>query len=80
MSEEERLLQVLKEHQKGIRWTIADLKGISPSICMHRILLEKRAKPVRQAQCRLNPLTTKVVKKEVLKLLDAGIIYHISDS
>ncbi|KAK2402969.1 hypothetical protein QL285_052449 [Trifolium repens] len=47
---------------------------------MHRILLEEGAKPVRQPQRRLNPLILDVVKKEVSKLLQAGIIYPISDS
>jgi len=47
---------------------------------MHRILLEEDAKPVRQPQRRLNPQLMEVVKKEVTKLLQAGIIYPISDS
>jgi hypothetical protein len=41
--QEDSLLEVLKEHEKAIRWTIADLKGIDPSICMHRIHLEEGA-------------------------------------
>ena len=59
---------------------MADLKGISPSICTHKIYLEEDAKPIRQMQRRLNPKMQEVVKKEVLKLLDVGIIYPISDS
>ena len=47
---------------------------------MHHIYLEENAKPVRQPQRRLNPLMQDVVRNEVLKLLDAGIIYPISDS
>ena len=47
---------------------------------MHRILLEDEAKPVRQPQWRLNPVILDVVKKEVTKLLQAGIIYPISES
>ncbi|XP_071918729.1 uncharacterized protein [Coffea arabica] len=77
--EEEKLIQVLREHKKVIGWTIADIKGISPSICMHRIRLEEDAKLVRQTQRRLNPLMMEVVKKEILKLLDVGIIFAISD-
>lgn len=56
------------------------ISGISPSMCMHRILLEDGAKTVRQPQRRLNPLILDVVKKEVTKLLQGGIIYPISDS
>ena len=47
---------------------------------MHRILLEDESRPVRQPQRRLNPTILDVVKKEVTKLLAAGIIYPISDS
>ena len=78
--QEEKLLQVLRKHKKAIGWTLADIPGISPSMCMHRILLEDGAKPVRQPQRRLNPVILEVVKKEVTKLLQAGIIYPISDS
>lgn len=78
--QEEKLLLVLKKHQKAIGWTLVDIPGISPSTCMHRILLEDRAKPVRQPQRRLNPVILDVVKKEVTKLLQVGIIYPISDS
>ena len=80
MQEEEKLLRVLHEHKAAIAWGIADIKGISPTTCMHRILLEEGAKPTREAQRRLNPPMMEVVKKEVLKLLNAGIIYPISDS
>ncbi|XP_071904284.1 uncharacterized protein [Coffea arabica] len=78
--QEEKLIRVLREHKEAIGWTIADIKGISPAICMYRIRLEENVKPVRQAQRRLNPLMMKVVKKEILKLLDVGIIFAISDS
>ncbi|KAL5549377.1 hypothetical protein UlMin_004608 [Ulmus minor] len=78
--EEEKLLRVLREHRKAIGWTIDDIKGISPSICMHKILMEETYKPLVQPQRRLNPSMQEVVKKKVVKLMDAGIIYPISDS
>ncbi|XP_031393661.1 uncharacterized protein LOC116205261 [Punica granatum] len=78
--QEEQLIQVLKENQTAIGWTLADIKGISPSVCMHRILLEKDAQPKRDPQRKLNPTMKEVVMKEILKLLDLGIIYPISDS
>ncbi|CAL9013424.1 unnamed protein product, partial [Prunus brigantina] len=79
-SEEDKLIRVLREHKTALGWTIADIRGISPTKCMHRILLEGESKPTREAQRRLNPVMKEVVKKEVLKLLDVGIIYPISDS
>ncbi|CAN6695192.1 unnamed protein product [Malus baccata var. baccata] len=78
--EEDKLIRVLKEHKSAIGWTLADIKGISPTTCMHRILMEEGAKPSREAQRRLNPPMLEVVKKEVIKLLDCGVIYPISDS
>ncbi|XP_043808348.1 probable sucrose-phosphate synthase 1 [Manihot esculenta] len=78
--EEDKLVQVLKEYKEAVRWIIADLKGLSPSTCMHKILLEENSKPKREAQRRLNLPMMEVVKKDILKLLDARIIYPILDS
>ena len=47
---------------------------------MHRILLEDNAKLSIEGQRRLTPTLKEVVRKEVTKLLDNGIIYSISDS
>ena len=79
-SEEDKLLGILREFKSAIGWTIADIKGISPSYCMHKILLEEGSKPTVEQQRRLNPIMKEVVKKEILKSLVAGIIYPISDS
>ncbi|CAN0907309.1 hypothetical protein LINGRAHAP2_LOCUS24729, partial [Linum grandiflorum] len=80
LEQEEKLLQVLRQHIKAIGWTIADITGISPAFCMHKILMEEGHKPTIEHQRRLNPHMKEVVQKEVMKLLDAGIIYPISDS
>ena len=79
-AEEQKLLEILKKYQESIAWSIDELKGISPSICMHKILLEENAKPSVEHQRRLNPVMKEVVRKEVLKWLNAGFIYAISDS
>ena len=79
-SQEGKLLEILKLHKNALGWTIADIKRISPLICTHKIYLEDNAKPSREMQCRLNPNMKEVVRNEVLKLLDVGIIYPISDS
>ncbi|KAL0345937.1 UNVERIFIED_CONTAM: hypothetical protein Sradi_4425000 [Sesamum radiatum] len=70
--EEEKLVRVLMEFREAIGWTIADIKGLSPCTCMHRILLKEGTKPSREAQRRLNPPMMEVVKKEILKLLDTS--------
>ncbi|KAG9450395.1 hypothetical protein H6P81_010360 [Aristolochia fimbriata] len=72
--EEELLIKVLSKHKKAIGWTIADIKGISPTTCMHKILMEDSFKPTIQPQKRLNPTLQEVVKKEVVKLLDAELV------
>ncbi|RVW91318.1 Retrovirus-related Pol polyprotein from transposon 297 [Vitis vinifera] len=78
--QENCLMEVLKRCKKAIGWQISDLKGISPLVCTHHIYMEEEAKPIRQFQRRLNPHLQEVVRAEVLKLLQAGIIYPISDS
>ncbi|CAL2271893.1 unnamed protein product [Prunus armeniaca] len=43
--EEEKLVRVLQEYKAAIGWTLADIKGLSPTTCMHCKLLEEWAKP-----------------------------------
>ena len=78
--QEEKVVELVRNHIKAIGWSLAGIRGISPTLCVHRIQLEEGAKPVRVPQRRLNPPMMEVVKKEVIKLLDNGIIYPISDS
>lgn len=75
-----KLIDMLNEHKSALGWTIGDIKGVSPLICSHMIHLEEGAVPHRDPQRRLNPTMNEVVKNEVIKLLDAGIIYPIADS
>ena len=79
-AQEHNLLDLLKQNKQALGWKISDLKGINPSICTHHIYLEEESNAVRQPQRRLNPHLQEVVRVEVLKLLQAGIIYPISDS
>ena len=78
--EEQKLLVILRKYKEAIDWSIKDLKGINPSICMHKILLDDNAKTSIEHQRRLNPVIKEVVRKEVLKWLNAGFIYAISNS
>nr|GEU80877.1 DNA-directed DNA polymerase [Tanacetum cinerariifolium] len=55
-------------------------EGINPECCTHKILMEEVYKPAVQHQRRVNPKIHDIIKKEVEKLLDAGLIYPISDS
>jgi hypothetical protein len=78
--EEESLLEIFRKHRGAIGYTLDDLKGIFPTICQHAINMEPDAKPVVEHQRHLIPKMKEVVRNEVLKLLDAGIIYPIVDS
>nr|GFC97418.1 reverse transcriptase domain-containing protein [Tanacetum cinerariifolium] len=69
--EREALLNVLKSHKWAIAWKISDIKGIDPRFCTHKILMEDDYKPAVQSQGRVNPKIHDVIKKEVIKLLDA---------
>ncbi|GJR45643.1 reverse transcriptase domain-containing protein [Tanacetum coccineum] len=69
------LLKVLKSQKWAIAWKISDIKGIDPSFCTHKILIEDDFKPAVQNQRRVN-----LKIHEVIKLLDAGLIYPIFDS
>ncbi|GKA75294.1 reverse transcriptase domain-containing protein [Tanacetum coccineum] len=78
--EKVRLLKVLKSHKRAIAQKISDIKGIDPQFCTRKILMKDDSKPAIQHQRRVNPKIHEVIKKEVIKLLDAGLIYPISDS
>ena len=78
-SQENDLLSLLKRKKQALGWKISDLKGINPTIRTHHIYLEEESKAVRQPQRRLNPHLQEVVRIDALKLLQAGIIYPISD-
>ncbi|GJW41809.1 reverse transcriptase domain-containing protein [Tanacetum coccineum] len=78
--EKARLLKVLKSHKRAIAWKISNIKGIDPRFCTHKILMEDDFKAAVQHQRKVNPKIHEVIKKEVIKLLDAGLIYPISDS
>nr|GEX66726.1 reverse transcriptase domain-containing protein [Tanacetum cinerariifolium] len=80
VEEKTALITVLKSHKRAIAWKLFDIKGNDPEFCTHKILMEEDFEPVVQHQRRVNPKIHDVIKQEVLKLLDAGLIYPISDS
>ncbi|GJY39273.1 reverse transcriptase domain-containing protein [Tanacetum coccineum] len=74
------LIKVLKSRKQAIAWKLSDIKGINPEFCTHKILTEEDYKLMVQHQRWVNPKIHDVIKKEVEKLLDAGLIYLILDS
>nr|GEW75418.1 reverse transcriptase domain-containing protein [Tanacetum cinerariifolium] len=71
VNERDAILNVFKSHKRAISWKIFDIKGIDPRFCTHKILMEDDYKPAMQSQRRVNPKIHDVIKKEVIKLLDA---------
>ena len=80
MHQVKSLVEVLKRFKRAIWWTIADNIGIPPGICSHKIQLMPDHKPSIKHQRHLNPPMQEVVNKEIIKWLDAGVIYPIADS
>nr|GEV32771.1 reverse transcriptase domain-containing protein [Tanacetum cinerariifolium] len=78
--EKTALIMVLKLYKRAIAWKLSDIKGIDPEFYTYKILMEEEFEPTVQHQRRVNPKIHDVIKNEVLKLLDAGLIYPISDS
>nr|GFD27938.1 reverse transcriptase domain-containing protein [Tanacetum cinerariifolium] len=80
VNEKSALIEVLKSRKKAIAWKLTDIRGIDPEFCSHKIFLEDDYSPKVQSQRRVNPKIHDVIKKEVKKLLDVGLIYPISGS
>ena len=67
-------------HEKTFAWDYSDMKGLSPTLCNHRIYINEGFLPLRQPQRRINPSLREIVRTELQKLLDVGFIYPISDN
>nr|GEX86733.1 reverse transcriptase domain-containing protein [Tanacetum cinerariifolium] len=80
VEEKTALITVLESHKRAVAWKLFDIKGIDPGFCTHKILMEEDFGPTVQHQRRVNPKIHDVIKYEVIKLLEAGLIYPISDS
>jgi len=72
-----RFITILEKHHLVFIYSLQDLTGISPMICTHRIPTDPSISPSQEPQHRLNNPMREVVKKEVIKLLHAGIIYPV---
>nr|GEZ91953.1 reverse transcriptase domain-containing protein [Tanacetum cinerariifolium] len=79
VDEREALINVLKSHKRAIVWKISNIKGIDPRFCTHKILMEDGYKPAVQSQRRVNPKIHDVIKKEVIKLLDAVLLENFEN-
>ena len=78
MKKKQKLIEIHINYKEAIAWLVEDLKEISPSTCMHKILLKENEKTSIEHQRQLNPVMKEVFIKEVLKWLNARFIYAIS--
>ena len=72
--EENKLLEILKRHKKVFGYSLTDFKVLNRCLGMHKIPIIPDSQPFLDQQQRLNPRMKEVVRKEVIRLLDAGII------
>ncbi|XP_038885966.1 uncharacterized protein LOC120076269 [Benincasa hispida] len=79
LAQEESLVETPKTYKEAIGWTLDDLKGVSPSLCIYRITLEEGAKPTVQPLIRLNLNLKDVILKEIIKFNEVEIIYLVPD-
>nr|GEY14737.1 hypothetical protein [Tanacetum cinerariifolium] len=79
VEEKTALKTVLKSQKRAIAWKLSDIKGINLEFYTHKILMGEDFEPAVQQQRRVNPKIHDVIKQEVIKLLDTGLIYPISD-
>nr|GEX98928.1 aspartic peptidase [Tanacetum cinerariifolium] len=80
VQEKTALITVLKSYKRAIAWKLSDINGVDPKFCTYKILMEDDFEPAVQHQRRVSPKIYVIIKNEVFKLLDAGLIYPISDS
>ena len=71
---------MLKCYKKAIGWILTNIQGINLSYCIHKNKLEEVQADTIQFQKRLNPVIKEVVKKEIVKWLDARVIYPIANN
>nr|GFA98165.1 reverse transcriptase domain-containing protein [Tanacetum cinerariifolium] len=74
VEEKTALITILNSHKRAIAWKLSDIKGINPKFCTHKILMEEDFEPAVQHQRGVNPKIHDVIKQEVIKLLEAGLI------
>src|SRR5664279_3910716 len=71
------LVNFLRDNQSVFAWTSADMPGIPRDIAEHKLHLIPGAKPVRQKKRNMGEERQLAVKKEVKKLLEAGVIRNV---
>ena len=74
------LVEVLTAHKEALAWSFSNIKGIPSNICEHRIFVDENSRPSREPQRRLNSHMLEVLRAEIMKWWNGGVIYSILDS
>ena len=72
--ERKAIENLIREYKDVFAWTYDDLKTFDPAIIEHTIPLNEGAKPYRQKLRNVNPKLAPLIRKELEKMLAAGII------
>ena len=67
----------MSKHRKAFGYSIRDVKGIHLSIYSDAIPIEEGAKPIIESQRRLHLVSKNVVRKDIICLLEAGVILYL---
>jgi ribonuclease HI len=78
--EKEKFAKLLGEFQDVFAWSYEDLRGFDPGLIQHAIPIQEGVKPVRKKQRPINPALEATIRKELEKLLKAGIIFPVKYS
>jgi hypothetical protein len=81
-SDEEKMkfARLLGEFQDVFAWSCEDLRGFNVALIQHAIPIKEGIKPVRQKQRPINPTLEATIRKELEKLLKAGIVFLVKYS
>ena len=44
VEKEHKVVKSMRKRKEATAWLVEDLKGVSPSVCMHKIIMEENAK------------------------------------
>jgi hypothetical protein len=71
---------MLREYEDLFPKTFSELKGIKGAMGEMKIELKLGSKPVRLKAYHLNPIVKEKVKREIDKMLEAGLIFAVEEA
>ncbi|KAL0440126.1 UNVERIFIED_CONTAM: Transposon Tf2-12 polyprotein [Sesamum latifolium] len=75
--EEGTYITLLHEFKDVFAWSYKKIPGLDPKVAVHHLSVKKRARPVKQGQCRFRPELIPLIETEVNKLIEVGFIREV---